>query len=127
MVVIPRRGGVASSIALATRLDPDESILEGKTRVSGGTGTKSLFLLVSIFRSSGFKFGRAELESQNKTNGTYSSDGIAPISPCSLTCGLLSRTTLVGDEVSVEALGAQERGKGLDIERFIIVGVAYKS
>lgn len=69
----------------------------------------------------------AGLEEWNKTNGTYSSDGVAPVSPRSLTCGLLSRATLVGDEVSVEALGGQERGKGLDIEGFIIVGVAYES
>lgn len=46
VVVIPRRAGVASSIALATWLDPDKSILELKTRVGGRTGTKSLCLVL---------------------------------------------------------------------------------
>lgn len=97
MVVVPRRARVAGSIALTTRLDPHESVLELESGARGGTGAEP------------------------------GSDGVAPISPGGLAGGLLARSTLVCDEVGVEARARQKRSNGIDIQVLVVVGVTLKS
>lgn len=71
--VVPRRAGVAGSIALASGLDPHEGILQLETCVGRGPEAKP------------------------------SANGVTPVAPRRLASGLLAGPALVCDEVGVEA------------------------
>lgn len=95
VVVVPRGARVASSVALTRGLDPHKSVLKLETGARGGTGTEP------------------------------GADGIAPVTPSGLTGRLLARSALIGDEVCVETRIRQERSNGVDVQVFVVVGIAW--
>lgn len=93
-MIVTGRRGVRGTVTLATRLNPDKRVDERGAGVGRGAQTET------------------------------SADGVAPVTPSLLTSRLLTRATLVDDELGVPALCLEKRGQSLDEVLLIVVGVA---
>jgi hypothetical protein len=87
--VITDSGGIGSTVALTTWLDPDEGIEESVTSVGAWAGTET------------------------------SSHSVTPITPFVLASWLLARSALVSDEVSIPTVALEERSEGVDVSLFV--------
>jgi hypothetical protein len=95
VVVVASSRGIRSTIRLTARLDPDESIGESVTSVGGRSESKTSTL------------------------------GVTPISLSLLASRLLTRSTLVDDELDTSpALLREKRSEGVNVSLLIVVGVA---